>query len=513
MYFVQEKDSNGAYLVVHLEDMTKKRMSLDELMAFRKRKHVYGVSSSTEIAIFATPQAIIDSYAKRMMLISNPCKLVFSLERHSKKNGYDIIVRSSSPNEARGILTIPDFVTCIGTDAFSSAELVSVAFPRSVRCIADGAFRGCKFENTAIDLNAVQVVGNSAFRDTNITSVSGNPRTIQGYAFYMCNHLTSVRFGSKLSKIDCNSFKKCSELNDVDLSGTKVTKLTDDVFAYCTSLRGIKLPECLEALGDGVFYESGLVSIKLPSSVREMGERTFKGCVSLETADITGLEYLPWCAFSDCTKLHTVKLGNHLSEIRSEAFNNCSSLRKLVISEGLRCIGSGVFGGCTNLEEIDLPKTLASFHMADFIKVDMVTPTDESGLDDKIHSITMYDICLHNVLQHTGTVDTQHLQTRDTEDILLRFERIQSAYRDLGMRYKNLLSKRDNLNAELKAQLGIASAQTVKTATEGKPLRLKMYKSTKLLLEDTHGQEYTATGALSLSDAYLPKVSITYKEG
>lgn len=64
----------------------------------------------------------------------------------------------------------------------------------------------------------------------------------------------------------------------------------------------------------------------------EIGERTFKGCTSLESIVIPkGVTMIGSCAFEGCTSLTTVTLPAGVKNIDYEAFRKCSALSTIYV--------------------------------------------------------------------------------------------------------------------------------------------------------------------------------------
>lgn len=101
-------------------------------------------------------------------------------------------------------------------------------------------------------------------RCTNLKSVK-LPETlveIEGGAFTGCRSLESIKIPHLIKTIEHNTFQNCSSLKTVDLpKGLRV--LESAAFAFCESLESIELPESVEEIDSGVFYGSGLKTIKI----------------------------------------------------------------------------------------------------------------------------------------------------------------------------------------------------------------------------------------------------------
>lgn len=64
----------------------------------------------------------------------------------------------------------------------------------------------------------------------------------------------------------------------------------------------------------------------------EIGERTFKGCTSLESIVIPkGVTMICGFAFEGCTSLTTVTLPAGVKHINYEAFHECSALSTIYV--------------------------------------------------------------------------------------------------------------------------------------------------------------------------------------
>lgn len=63
-------------------------------------------------------------------------------------------------------------------------------------------------------------------------------------------------------------------------------------------MRGVKLPDSLEKIGDFCFSASGIEELVLPASVREVGANAFADCKWLKSVRLNeGLERLGKSAF------------------------------------------------------------------------------------------------------------------------------------------------------------------------------------------------------------------------
>jgi len=114
------------------------------------------------------------------------------------------------------------------------------------------------------------------------------------------------------------------------------------MFAECTALTSITIPESVTMLGNKIFLGSGIKEIEIPA----------------------GIEAIPNWAFMDCANLTKVVFHEGLTSIGVHAFENCTALEKVELPEGLTKLDG--FTGCTNLKEITLPGTLETISSETF---------------------------------------------------------------------------------------------------------------------------------------------------
>ena len=257
---------------------------------------------------------------------------------------------SASPEDISGAMTIPatvqnergiEFaVKSIGEEAFRGRALTSVVLPIGISAIYDNAFRDCA-SLTSINLPAgIKWIGSWVFHSSGLTSIV-IPEGITNFYnanFADCRNLTSVEWPSDLKNI------------------------TGWTFYQCSSLTSFQIPEGVTEIWDNAFRDSGLESIKFPSTLTEVGNCAFHSCANLKTIDFTGCSAMfDYESFKLCTSLeeiyvpHTVKFKNW------NMFAECKSLKKAVFEafeDGQESWwATGFFGDCSSLEEVVLPST------------------------------------------------------------------------------------------------------------------------------------------------------------
>ena len=219
----------------------------------------------------------------------------------------------------------------------------------------------------------VTAIGDYAFydrqwNDLGITSIQfpNGLTSIGSYAF--CNHW-------KLKAIDIPETVETMGVGALSHTGLETVELRhtpkdvqNAVFSDCDSLERAVMPGDMAALPGGIFMRcKNLKEVILPATMTTIGGSAFKECTALEslrTAAPDGetvagfmlpdsLKVLEGGAFEGCTSLREIALPAKLTTLSSSCFMNCTGLRSITIPSSVTSFGDYLFIGCTALEEIN----------------------------------------------------------------------------------------------------------------------------------------------------------------
>ena len=269
-------------------------------------------------------------------------------------------------------VVLPEGVREIGERWFQYSEVESVTIPASVAEIGRAAFCSCKnlkravfapgsglrkigakcFYNTGIERievpSDVEEIQESAFMDCGgleevVFEAGSRLERVGDYAFCDCKNLKNIRFPNGLETIGTNCFWNCA------LEAVVLPASTESIGPYafygCASLKSVRLNEGLEKLGEkvaidehdwegGVFYGSGVESVRIPSTLKRLERRTFYGCENLKSVYIPeGVERVGEECFFE-SGIERIALPGTLTEIGEKAFYGCDSLTTVWVEEG-----------------------------------------------------------------------------------------------------------------------------------------------------------------------------------
>ena len=112
----------------------------------------------------------------------------------------------------------------------------------------------------------------------------------------------------------------------------------------------------------GVFEDTAIESVYIPSSVSSLGLGTFAHCTKLEQVEFAkgcGITSLNTSTFESCTALTRIDLSP-LTKLKGTyySFRDCTSLKEIIFPEGMTIIDEGSFLNCSALQSLYLPDSL-----------------------------------------------------------------------------------------------------------------------------------------------------------
>lgn len=147
-------------------------------------------------------------------------------------------------------------------------------------------------------------------------------------------------------------------------------KLKADAYCQNNDLTNVILPDYIEDIGEGAFYDcENLQKVSFGSRTKRIDNSAFQHCHNLSGTLMlpNTIEFIGNFAFQQCESLDGLILGNNLSEISQYCFSDCRGLSgKLVIPNKLKIIENGAFSNCVSLSEVVIGKQVTHIERAAF---------------------------------------------------------------------------------------------------------------------------------------------------
>ncbi|MBQ8767743.1 MAG: leucine-rich repeat domain-containing protein [Clostridia bacterium] len=198
----------------------------------------------------------------------------------------------------RTYYAIPDSVSIIDTQAFSSCNLISVDIPDNVQRIGNRAFQFSARLSEITISDYVNSIGSYAFEGT---SFYNNDANWENDVLYIGNHCIVA---------DTDIAGKCA------IKDNTIT-IADDAFNNCFELTEVVIGENVKTIGEWAFGWTKISKLEIPDSV---------------------------------------------TTISDFAFYNCNALTEVTIADGVVIIGSYAFGACDNITDVYYSGTEAQWN-------------------------------------------------------------------------------------------------------------------------------------------------------
>lgn len=218
----------------------------------------------------------------------------------------------------------------------------------------------------------VTTIGNAAFRDSSVTSVTipASVTEIGANAFAGCTNLTSVNYEGDWSNLTIQSGNPAVEDAAKDAANEQLfdfefilnnTAVIVTNYKYNGAAADVTIPSRYQGkpvtmIGHAAFFNSAVTSVTIPDSVTSISDEAFINCPKLTNISIpNSVTYIGFSAFSSCTSLKSITLPSSLSFISGALFLGCSQLTTIHIPVSVTSIGNNAFADCPSLMTVTYP--------------------------------------------------------------------------------------------------------------------------------------------------------------
>lgn len=203
------------------------------------------------------------------------------------------------------------------------------------------------------------------------------PKTMQRIedeAFISCKNLESITFSDPDSRMEigARAFANCSKLKNVEVplqaknrfkafpekALRALKEFTKEDYEKLADKENVVIPEGYEKIADGAFANSHVSSVKMPESMKAIGNGAFEGCFYLTEINIPdSVMAIGYDAFRNCQCLASVTLPEKLEVIPQRIFCDCKSLKTLNVPERVTTISGYAFEN-SGITAIHLPDSM-----------------------------------------------------------------------------------------------------------------------------------------------------------
>lgn len=242
-------------------------------------------------------------------------------------------------------------VTSIEGNAFYGRDIEHIELPDTLKKIGYTAFCSCDSLKEFYIPAGVEIIEDNSF-------------------FYWCDSIENVYVSENnqhFCSVDGVLYSKDKAtfmyypVGRKDASVTipeGVTRIEDFAFNGCKNIKEVILPETLISIGDRSFDNSGLTTVKIPESVRQIDYGAFRDTPFYQNQ--FGVIYAnAWVVGCDADITEAI-IADDTKHISDYAFSGCSKLKSLTLPESLVSIGRRAFFECSKLESVVLPESVST---------------------------------------------------------------------------------------------------------------------------------------------------------
>lgn len=222
---------------------------------------------------------------------------------------------------------LPENIKYIGSQSFGSCNISSfTTIPNGIKKIAADAFYHCPdFKGYIIsDENPYYSSLDGVLFNKDKTTIVSYPNmksktyvipngtvTIEPYAFYGCDSLTSVIIPNSVTSIHSGSFLECKSLSSIAIPNS-VEYIKYNAFQGCSSLASVVIPEKVKFIDGNCFKNcTNLKSVTIPNSI-DSYERANVSICNISGQEVYRETIEGNIQVSLSTGIYVVKVGNKM---------------------------------------------------------------------------------------------------------------------------------------------------------------------------------------------------------
>ena len=309
-------------------------------------------------------------------------------------------------------IIIPNSVTNIQDIAFTNcSSLTSITIPSNITAIGRAAFQNCS--------NLVTLFFNAS--NCTLAASAGNYNGIYyGSIFDGCTSLTTINIGNNVHRIPSHLFDGCSSLTAVNITNIDswynidfetnplsiahnlylngvllanlvipetISEIKPNAFSGATCLTNLTLNNSIISIGENAFSDCSNLEgpLTIPESVVFIGDFAFRNCTSITEINYNAIncQSIGWVnmagvtAFTGCSSIASVKIGNNVQSLPHHAFAFLSLSRPLdlIIPNSVVSIGLEAFLNCSNLVSVFIGNSVVSIGDYAFVGTDISSIT------------------------------------------------------------------------------------------------------------------------------------------
>ena len=227
-----------------------------------------------------------------------------------------------------------------------------------------------------LDIQKASIMSGGVSYDNNYGENGFTKNNEIGYGMFSGTSLVKIKLPESVNAIRELAFGACEDLCEITIPD-RVKTIGEFAFSGCTSLKTVVLPKELAKIDKGLFYDSAIEELVIPSKVAEIVENSFSNCKMLLRLMV---DNNPYYSIIDGGLVHNntskliaypnkfskkVKIPDNIETIGAWCFYGCDNIETITMSDNVKVIEEGAFWRC-DLSEIVLSNEITRIETQTF---------------------------------------------------------------------------------------------------------------------------------------------------
>ncbi|MDE6442324.1 MAG: leucine-rich repeat domain-containing protein [Clostridia bacterium] len=260
-------------------------------------------------------------------------------------------------------VTVGNGATSIGSEAFYKCSIKNAVIGTGITNFGIGVFRECSgMESVTVPFikrqsdNYNYSFGYNWFNNKvpstlKTVTVTGTGDTAIESNSINCEYIENINLGDGIAAVCDRSFYGCTALKNITI-GSGLETIEYGAFSYCEGVENLTV----DGNNPNFIYDGGIIYNKDKTNVVAALQKIKDEVILPAEVKSIGAR-----AFSGCSLITSVTIGNNVTSIGDNAFEGCAALTSITIGNSVTSIGDNAFKGCAALESVNYTGSIADW--------------------------------------------------------------------------------------------------------------------------------------------------------
>lgn len=235
----------------------------------------------------------------------------------------------------------------------------SIRLPPTLTTHSDDSFVDSEFETVQLSaiFDSMCDIFRSTFGKIQHVVLEDGISVIPAGTFYNCAAVQTIEVRGTLTDVGKRAFTGCTALRSFTLP-EGMTTIGESTFSGCAALAEMKIPESVTGIEQYAFYGSGLKTLSVPASAKDLGNYSFDRCNNLTRIEFANCETKFSQSFDNCPKIVSVKLPKLSSRLSYRFGSSYEKITDVSFCDGVEDVPEWAFYRLSSLRSVTFPASI-----------------------------------------------------------------------------------------------------------------------------------------------------------